>query len=52
MGETKGFLKYKRREVPHRPVTDRILDFEEVDRPLTPEQRYWSKWREYLCRGT
>jgi len=38
MGETKGFLKYKRREVPHRPVTDRILDFEEVDLPLTPEQ--------------
>jgi len=38
MGEIKGFIRYKRREVPHRPVTERTLDFEEIDLPLTPEE--------------
>ncbi len=38
MGEIKGFLKYKREEVAHRPVEQRIHDFKEVDLPLTPEQ--------------
>jgi glutamate synthase (NADPH/NADH) small chain len=38
MGEVKGFLKYKRREVGHRLVEERIHDFTELDLPLTPEQ--------------
>lgn len=37
MGETKGFLKYKRQEIGHRPVEQRIHDFSELDLPLTPE---------------
>jgi NAD(P)H-dependent glutamate synthase small subunit len=38
MGEVKGFLKYKRQEVKHRPVEERIHDFAELDLSLTPEQ--------------
>ena len=38
MGEIKGFLKYKRQPVGHRPVEERIHDFKELDLPLTPEQ--------------
>jgi len=38
MGEIKGFLKYKRHEVGHRPVKERIHDFSELDLPLTPDQ--------------
>jgi NAD(P)H-dependent glutamate synthase small subunit len=38
MGEVKGFLKYKRQEVAHRPVEERIHDFAELDLPLIPEQ--------------
>lgn len=38
MGEVKGFLNYKRQEVAHRPVEQRIHDFAELDLPLTPEQ--------------
>jgi glutamate synthase (NADPH/NADH) small chain len=38
MGETKGFLKYKRQEIGHRPVEERIHDFNELDLPLTPGQ--------------
>ena len=38
MGEVKGFLKYSRREVGHRPVAERILDFSETDLPLTPDE--------------
>ena len=38
MGEIKGFLKYKREQVGHRPVEERIRDFNELDLPLTPEQ--------------
>jgi NAD(P)H-dependent glutamate synthase small subunit len=38
MGEVKGFLKYKRQEVKHRPVKERLHDFNEFDLPLTPEQ--------------
>lgn len=38
MGEPKGFLKYKRQDVGHRPVEERIHDFSELDLPLTPEQ--------------
>lgn len=38
MGEVKDFLKYKRQEVEHRPVEERIHDFAELDLPLTPDQ--------------
>jgi NAD(P)H-dependent glutamate synthase small subunit len=38
MGELKGFLKYARREVRHRPVEDRIRDFKELELPLTPDE--------------
>jgi len=38
MGEIKGFLKYKRQPVDHRPVEERIHDYKELDLPLTPEQ--------------
>ncbi|MHC4749510.1 MAG: glutamate synthase subunit beta [Planctomycetota bacterium] len=38
MGETKGFLKYKRLEVGHRLVQERIKDFADVDLPLTPDE--------------
>jgi len=38
MGEVKGFLKYRRQEVGHRQVEERIYDFGELDLPLTPEQ--------------
>ncbi|MHC4174745.1 MAG: glutamate synthase subunit beta [Planctomycetota bacterium] len=38
MGQTKGFLKYKRQEVGHRPVDKRIRDFSELDLPLTPDE--------------
>ena len=38
MGEIKGFLKYKRQPVGHRPVEERIHDYKELDLPLTPEQ--------------
>jgi glutamate synthase (NADPH/NADH) small chain len=37
MGEIKGFLKYKRQDTEHRPVEQRIHDFQELDLPLTPE---------------
>lgn len=40
MGQVKGFLKYSRREVRHRPVEERVHDFAELDLPLTPEQIY------------
>ncbi|NIA17144.1 MAG: glutamate synthase small subunit [Planctomycetes bacterium] len=38
MGEVKGFLKYKRRKLPYRPVEERIHDFAELSLPITPEQ--------------
>ena len=37
MGELRGFLKYQRQEVGHRPVAERVRDFHEIDLPLTPE---------------
>jgi len=37
MGETKGFLKYTRQEVEHRPIEERIHDFADIDIPLTPD---------------
>jgi len=38
MGEIKGFLKYRRQEVGHRLIEERIYDFDELDLPLTPDQ--------------
>jgi len=38
MGELKGFLKYQRQAVEHRPVEERVRDFRELDLPLTPDQ--------------
>ena len=38
MGEVKGFLKYKRRDTEHRAVVERVLDFKEVELPLTPDE--------------
>ena len=38
MGEVKGFLNYKRQEVGHRLVDERIHDFSELDLPLTPDE--------------
>jgi glutamate synthase (NADPH/NADH) small chain len=37
MGETKGFLKYTRQDIEHRPVEERIGDFEDIDIPLSPD---------------
>ena len=37
MGEVRGFLKYMRQEVGHRAVQERVLDFNEIDLPLSPE---------------
>ena len=37
MAEIKGFLKYERQTVGHRPVEERIHDFNEIDLPLTPD---------------
>jgi len=38
MGEVKGFLKYRRQEVGHRQIEERIHDFGELDLQLTPDQ--------------
>jgi len=38
MGEVKGFLKYDRQDVGHRPIAERVRDFAETDLPLTPDQ--------------
>jgi len=37
MGELRGFLKYRRQDVGHRPVERRVIDFNEIDLPLTPD---------------
>jgi NAD(P)H-dependent glutamate synthase small subunit len=37
MGELRGFLKYNRQNVGHRPIAERIKDFAEIDLPLTPD---------------
>ncbi len=38
MGETKGFMKYKRQSAGYRPIEERVYDFKELELPLTPEQ--------------
>lgn len=37
MAKTKGFLEHKRQPVGYRPVQDRILDYREIEIPLTPD---------------
>ena len=38
MGHPKGFLDHKRQTPGHRPVDERIHDYNEMDIPLTPDQ--------------
>ena len=38
MAETKGFLKYERQAVGHRPIAERVGDYKEIDLPLTPDE--------------
>ncbi len=38
MGESKGFLQYGRRQVRHRPINQRIHDFNETDLALSPDE--------------
>jgi glutamate synthase (NADPH/NADH) small chain len=38
MGEIKGFLRYKRQDIPKRPVELRVKDFGEFELPITPDQ--------------
>jgi len=37
MGNPTGFQQFQRIEVPHRPIEERIRDWEEVDQPLVDE---------------
>ncbi|MCX8036558.1 MAG: glutamate synthase subunit beta [Candidatus Sumerlaeia bacterium] len=37
MGKPTGFLEYRREEVGHRPVDERVRDHLEIDVPLSPE---------------
>ena len=39
MGDTKGFLKIKRKDAGNRPVGDRVMDFGEVEQTLNFEDR-------------
>ncbi|WP_373760379.1 glutamate synthase subunit beta [Streptococcus ferus] len=39
MADPFGFLKYKRKDNPYRLVSERILDFEELQTPLSREER-------------
>lgn len=38
MAEPKAFLTYKRQNVGYRPIKERVLDFKELNLPLTPDQ--------------
>lgn len=37
MGKTKGFIEYKRKDVGHRSVEERVKDFRELNLPLSPD---------------
>jgi len=37
MGKPTGFIEYRRKDVDHRPVAERVKDFLEVDLPLSEE---------------
>ena len=38
MGEIRGFMKYPRQDVAHRPVQERVQDYKEINIALSPEQ--------------
>lgn len=38
MTDPRGFLKYKRQDVEHRSIDERVKDFAEINLPLTPDQ--------------
>ena len=38
MGKPTGFLEYRRQEEGHRPISERIKDFNEMALPLSPDQ--------------
>jgi glutamate synthase (NADPH/NADH) small chain len=40
VAKTTGFLEYRRQEVGHRPVSERVRDYLEIDLPLTDEQMF------------
>ncbi|MFA5554068.1 MAG: glutamate synthase subunit beta [Phycisphaerae bacterium] len=37
MGQIKGFLKYNRKDVGKRPIAERVLDYNELELPLSPD---------------
>ncbi len=37
MGEARGFLKYKRQDIGHRAVEERVHDYNEINLTLSPE---------------
>ncbi|MBN1816889.1 MAG: glutamate synthase subunit beta, partial [Sedimentisphaerales bacterium] len=49
MAKTKGFLEFKRQEVGHRPIEERVHDYREMDLPLTPEQLQYQAARCIDC---
>lgn len=49
MADPFGFLKYKRADNPYRPVSERILDFEELQTPLSEEERQTQAARCMSC---
>ena len=50
MADPFGFLKYERKDNPYRPVAERILDFEELQIPLSEEERRVGKESVITCR--
>ena len=38
MTDPKGFLKYQRQNTEHRPVEERVMDFQEMNLPLSPDE--------------
>ena len=49
MADPFGFLKYERKDNPFRPVAERILDFEELQVPLSEEDRQKQAARCMAC---
>ncbi|MCI5871628.1 glutamate synthase subunit beta [Streptococcus sp.] len=49
MADPHGFLKYDRKDNPYRPVGERILDFEELQVPLSEEERRQQAARCMAC---
>ena len=49
MANPYGFLKYERKDNPYRPVAERILDFEELQVPLSEDERQEQAARCMAC---